>query len=166
VIAADGEDILFATEYGYGKKVSVADFRIAHRGGVGVRTIPTDKRNGLVIGLALVTNQSELLLIDEAGKIIRLPSTEIRTMGRQAKGVRLIRLDAGQKLAAMFAFDQANESGGETDGTTGDSVPTQGGMRFDTNSGDAMVFMDQEDERADLLRMDRPLVDDDIFAAF
>jgi DNA gyrase subunit A len=126
-VIADGEDILFATENGYGKKVSVADFRIAHRGGVGVRTIPTDKRNGLVIGLALVNNQSELLLIDEAGKIIRLPATEIRTMGRQAKGVRLIRLDEGQKLAAMFAFDQAGESSDANDEGSSDLLETPAG---------------------------------------
>ena len=91
-VISDHGDILFATENGYGKRVSIADFRVAHRGGFGVRTIPTDKRNGLVIGLAHVTDKSNLLLIDQAGKIIRLPSNEVRTMGRQAKGVRLIRL--------------------------------------------------------------------------
>ena len=57
----DGGDILFATEFGYGKKVQVDDFRIAHRGGVGVRTIPTTKRNGKVIGLAIVYPDSNIL---------------------------------------------------------------------------------------------------------
>src|SRR3990172_3800616 len=79
---------LSATEKGYGKKVKVEDFRLAHRGGVGVRTIPTDARNGLVIGLSTVTAESDILLIDQVGKIIRLPGSEVRTMGRQAKGVR------------------------------------------------------------------------------
>ncbi len=106
VVISDGCDLLFATENGYGKKVRIEDFRIAHRGGVGVRTIPTDKRNGPVIGLAIVCEDSNVLLIDKVGKIIRLPSTEIRTMGRQAKGVRLIRLDKDQKLAAMVAFEE------------------------------------------------------------
>lgn len=103
-VVSAGKDVLFATELGYGKKVHVDDFRLAHRGGVGVRTIPTDKRNGKVIGLVLVQNDSNILLIDYAGKIIRLPSDEIRTMGRQAKGVRLIRLDESQKLATMVSF--------------------------------------------------------------
>lgn len=103
-VVSAGKDVLFATELGYGKKVHVDDFRLAHRGGVGVRTIPTDKRNGKVIGLVLAQNDSNILLIDYAGKIIRLPSDEIRTMGRQAKGVRLIRLDEGQKLATMVSF--------------------------------------------------------------
>jgi hypothetical protein len=168
-VIADGQDILFATENGYGKKVSVADFRIAHRGGVGVRTIPTDKRNGLVIGLALVHNNSELLLIDEAGKIIRLPGTEVRTMGRQAKGVRLIRLDEGQKLAAMFAFDQTTDGaadGGDTDQSqdgSASSTPVSRLSGMDISDG----FLLQPDDVDSLLDMDNvPFDKDDIFAAF
>ena len=88
-VVADHGEIFFATEHGYGKKVRIADFRIAHRGGMGVRTIPTDKRNGPVIGLAIVHEDSNILLIDQAGKIIRLSAKDIRAMGRQAKGVRL-----------------------------------------------------------------------------
>lgn len=105
-VVDEAGDILFATENGYGKKVSIVDFRVAHRGGLGVRTIPADKRNGRVIGLTVVREHSNVLLIDQAGKIIRLPSSEIRTMGRQAKGVRLIRLSDGQKLATVFAFQE------------------------------------------------------------
>ena len=104
VLSTDTGDILFATENGYGKKVRVQDFRVAHRSGVGVRTIPADKRNGEVIGLTIVHPDSNILLIDQVGKIIRLPASEIRTMGRQAKGVRLVRLDKKQKLSSIFAF--------------------------------------------------------------
>ena len=110
VICCDSGDIIFATEKGYGKKVRVEDFRVAHRGGVGIRTIPTDKRNGKVIGLATVYPNSNLLLIDQAGKIIRLPVSEVRTMGRQAKGVRLVRLDKGQTLSSLFAFREEDET--------------------------------------------------------
>ena len=99
-------DLLFVTSAGYGKKVSIADFRVAHRGGLGVRTIPTDKRNGNVVGLAVICEESDILLIDQAGKIIRLSSKEIRTMGRHAKGVRLVRLDEGQQVSAVVAFKE------------------------------------------------------------
>jgi len=112
--AAEDGDILFATENGYGKKVRFEDFRVAHRGGVGVRTIPTDKRNGLVVGLTIVHSNSDILLIDQAGKIIRLPGSEVRTMGRQAKGVRLIKLDDGQKLASIAAFEEHETENGES----------------------------------------------------
>ena len=117
VIGQDSGDILFATENGYGKKVRVEDFRVAHRGGVGVRTIPTDKRNGDVIGLAIVHPDSNILLIDQAGKIIRLPASEVRTMGRQAKGVRLVRLDKGQQLASISSFREEAEKSDDGDGT-------------------------------------------------
>jgi len=104
IVGQTGE-VLFATEKGYGKKVRVEDFRLAHRGGIGVRTIPTDTRNGMVIGLSTVTPDSDILLIDQVGKIIRLPGSEVRTMGRQAKGVRLIKLEKDQLLSTMVAFD-------------------------------------------------------------
>jgi len=114
------KDLLFATSRGYGKRVRIEDFRIAHRGGVGVRTIPVDKRNGEVIGLVLVSPKSNILLIDTNGKIIRLSPQEIRTMRRHAKGVRLIKLDTEQQLATVVAFEEEDddEEGGE---------PTSGG---------------------------------------
>jgi DNA gyrase subunit A len=116
VVAGD-EDILFATERGYGKRVKAEDFRVAHRGGYGVRTIPTDGRNGLVVGLAAVSDDSSVLLIDTAGKMIRLSPQEIRTMGRQAKGVRLIRLEPQQTLATVAAFEENHDN--EDQGTDG-----------------------------------------------
>lgn len=108
-VISDGVDILFATSKGYGKRVRVEDFRLAHRGGQGVRTIPTGGRNGNVIGLVRVTDESELLLIDTNGKMIRLSPQEIRTMGRQAAGVRLVRLDEGQSLTSVKAFVKNEE---------------------------------------------------------
>ncbi len=114
VVSMDDE-LLFVTERGYGKRVKVADFRVTHRGGFGVRTIPTDRRNGEAIGLAVVDDESNVLLIDIQGKIIRLAPTEIRTMGRQAKGVRLIRLEEGRSLAAVSAFPGDGQSVDETE---------------------------------------------------
>lgn len=110
-IVTDAYDVLFATERGFGKRVEVKDFRVAHRGGVGVRTIPTDKRNGLVLGLVIVDDNSHILLIDQVGKIIRLAPKEVRTMGRQAKGVRLIRLDEDQTLVGIASIWLDHEEG-------------------------------------------------------
>jgi DNA gyrase subunit A len=121
-IISDDEHILFATEYGYGKQVRATDFRTAHRGGSGVRTIPTTKRNGNVIGLCIVDAESSVLLIDTTGKIIRLSPKEIRTMGRQAKGVRLIRLNDGQKLSSIVSIP-ANPEEDDADGSKPDEQP-------------------------------------------
>ena len=115
VIADPEKDVLFATQNGYGKKVKVKDFRVSHRGGVGVRTIPADKRNGLVVGIVAVGPDSNILLIDTSGKIIRLSPKEIRTMGRQARGVRLIRLDKEQKLISVVAFEEQDREDTESD---------------------------------------------------
>jgi DNA gyrase subunit A len=103
-VLSDDKDMLFATEGGYGKRVRVADFRITHRGGFGVRAIPTDNRNGKVIGLVVVDDYTNILLIETTGKIIRVSPKEVRTMKRQAMGVRLIRLEEGQCLAAIAAI--------------------------------------------------------------
>lgn len=111
LVVNEKQNILFATENGFGKRVELEKFRITHRGGVGVRTIPTDKRNGFVIGLSMIDNETGLLLIDENGKIIRIAPHEIRTMGRQAKGVRLIRLDDGLKVAGVATLQTMNEQG-------------------------------------------------------
>lgn len=159
IVHEDG-DILFATENGYGKRVKAEDFRVAHRGGVGVRTIPTTARNGVVIGLTLVDDASHILLIDEAGKIIRLSPTEIRTMGRQAAGVRLIRLDAGQKLCSIVAFheetheeDQHNDDAGSTGSphTPADvkaAAPDQDdhGDSFIVDTQDSQLLFEQDED--------------------
>ena len=109
IISDDKGAILFATENGYGKRTKFEHFRVAHRGGVGVRTIPTPQRNGRVVGLAVVDDDSSILLVDTTGKIIRLAPKEIRTMGRHASGVRLIRLDKGQKLGAVAVFGESDD---------------------------------------------------------
>ncbi|MBU1008268.1 DNA gyrase subunit A [Candidatus Dependentiae bacterium] len=125
IIAGDEKDLLFATSRGYGKRVRIEDFRIAHRGGLGVRTIPVDNRNGEVIGLVLVSQESNILLIDTNGKIIRLSPQEIRTMRRHAKGVRLIKLDKSQTLATVVAFEEEENDDGNEPGPSGGKEPRE-----------------------------------------
>ncbi len=112
ILNDESKSILFATSGGYGKRVAVSNFRIAHRGGLGVRTIPTGERNGKLIGLVLLDDLTDLLLIDGHGKIIRLPAKEIRTMGRQAKGVRLVRLSDDRVLAGLATVQTGEGSSG------------------------------------------------------
>jgi DNA gyrase subunit A len=109
LVVNEKQNILFVTENGFGKRVELEKFRVTHRGGMGVRTIPTDTRNGYVVGLSMIDNETGLILIDENGKIIRIAPHEIRTMGRQAKGVRLIRLDDGLKVAGVATLQNMNE---------------------------------------------------------
>lgn len=150
-VICDDSDILFATEHGYGKKVAIEDFRVAHRGGVGVRTIPTTGRNGKVIGLAIVTPNSNIMMIDQVGKIIRLPASEIRSMGRQAKGVRLIKLDKDQILSNIFAFEESiddnhGESHASSACSTGNPV-----MKADGTFSEDVYEMPAHDEADGIL---------------
>jgi DNA gyrase subunit A len=115
-VVEDNIDLLFATNRGYGKRTKVEDFRLAHRGGVGVRTIPTNKRNGEVVGLVRIEENSQILLIEKSGKIIRISPKEVRTMGRQAAGVRLIRLDSDQILSSVVAFEELQRVDDGADG--------------------------------------------------
>jgi DNA gyrase subunit A len=110
LVVNEKQNILFVTQFGYGKRVDLSKFRIIHRGGMGVRTIPINQRNGYVIGLSMVADDTDLLLIDENGKIIRISPQEIRTMGRQAQGVRLIKLNENQKVACIATLQSTNES--------------------------------------------------------
>jgi DNA gyrase/topoisomerase IV subunit A len=87
-----------------------------------VRTIPTDRRNGDVVGLVIVAEASHILLIDDIGKIIHLLPKEVRTMGRQAKGVRLIRLDSGRRLASIVAFEEEGSDVEEQEGGPVDPI--------------------------------------------
>ncbi|QQR49402.1 DNA gyrase subunit A [bacterium] len=165
IIHAEGA-VLFATSMGYGKRVKVADFRVAHRGGVGVRTIPTGGRNGMVIGLVSVTDQSELLLIDTNGKVIRLSPQEVRTMGRQAKGVRLVRLDEGQNLSALLAFEpqegeQDDEANGQQSPEAGDAPKVSHSPVLeedDVMEDDGLL---EEDFLDDIEEEEEPVIDDE-----
>lgn len=112
-VISDNNDLLFATELGFGKRVKINDFRIAHRGGYGIRTIPTNDRNGKVIGLVKVNDNSNILLMDANGKVVRLSPKEVRTVSRQAQGVRLIRLEAGRTLAAIAVIPGAPDENAE-----------------------------------------------------
>jgi DNA gyrase subunit A len=141
-VISDDRDILFATAHGYGKRVKADDFRIAHRGGYGVRTIPTTERNGEVIGLTVVDDNSNVLLIDTTGKMIRLSPTEIRTMGRQAKGVRLIKLDEEQRLSAVVSFEEENHDNdeGKSGGSSDQAKPKKAFAGYDNFDNEPLFF--------------------------
>jgi DNA gyrase subunit A len=93
--------LLTVCENGYGKRTRVADYRAQHRGGKGLIDIQTGDRNGLVVSVAAVTDDSHLMLITTAGKIIRIKAKDISVIGRNTMGVRLINLDEGEKVGAV-----------------------------------------------------------------
>jgi len=100
VIAEEGASLLTVCEKGYGKRTSLDDYRCQSRGGIGLINIKTTARNGKVVTIKAVKETDELMMITANGIIIRTGLEEIRSIGRNTQGVRLINLKAGDKLVA------------------------------------------------------------------
>jgi DNA gyrase subunit A len=92
--------MLTVAEKGYGKRTALAEYRITSRGGKGVVNIKTTDRNGSVVATLQVTEESDVMIITEHGKVIRVHANEIREAGRSTQGVRLLRLDDDDSVAA------------------------------------------------------------------
>lgn len=100
MIVADGT-ILTATENGFGKRTRVDEFPLQGRGGQGVIGIQTSERNGRMVGAIQVEPGDDVVLISSVGTLVRTPVDEISEQGRNTQGVRLIRLDEGERLVGL-----------------------------------------------------------------
>src|SRR5450432_2521626 len=101
--------LLTVCERGYGKRTPTSDYPTKNRGGKGVITIKTTERNGKVVSLRLVSDDDDLMLITDGGKLIRMPVDGIPTIGRNTQGVRLIRLETEEKVVAMERMAEKEE---------------------------------------------------------
>ncbi|MCX7834156.1 MAG: DNA gyrase subunit A [Ignavibacteria bacterium] len=93
--------ILVVTEKGYGKRSELADYRITNRGGKGVITVKVSEKVGKLISIKEVTDSDDLMIITSKGILIRQKVKDIRVMGRNAQGVRLIRIAENDKISAV-----------------------------------------------------------------
>jgi DNA gyrase subunit A len=96
--------MLTVSEKGYGKRTPLAEYRITSRGGKGVINLKTTERNGRVVAALQVSEESDVMIITSGGKVIRVHANEIREAGRSTQGVRLLRADEGDKIAAAAAI--------------------------------------------------------------
>jgi DNA gyrase subunit A len=108
-VGKKGSLILSVTENGYGKRTAADEYRLTNRGGKGVINVKTTERNGKVVGIAQVAEESEVMLISQYGKIIRIESKFIRESGRSAQGVRLLNIEAGDRVAAAVVIPPEEE---------------------------------------------------------
>ncbi len=102
-VSSDQGQILFATEHGYGKRTRVSDFSVQGRGGQGVISIQTSKRNGAVVGAIKTMGDEEIMLISNSGTLVRTPAEDISILGRNTQGVTLIRLGENEQLVQIEA---------------------------------------------------------------
>jgi DNA gyrase subunit A len=101
--------VLTATENGYGKRTEVEDFPVQGRGGQGVIAIQTTERNGRTVGALLVGEGDEIMLISSNGTLVRTPVDDISVQGRNTQGVRLIRVEEGQRLVGVARIESIGD---------------------------------------------------------
>ena len=123
------EYVLSVTENGYGKRTSVTDYRASGRGGQGVANIETTDRNGPVVSSFTVMNEDQLMLVTDAGKIIRIrvdggEGDQIRVAGRKTQGVRLFEIAAEERIMSVAiikdADDEEEDDGAMVEGDASD----------------------------------------------
>ena len=101
--------VLTATENGYGKRTAIEDFPVQGRGGQGVIAIQTTERNGRTVGAVLVGEGDEIMLISSNGTLVRTPVDDISIQGRNTQGVRLIRVEEGQRLVGVARIEPMDD---------------------------------------------------------
>jgi DNA gyrase subunit A len=117
--------ILVATENGYGKRSEVSEYRVSHRGGKGIYTVNATDKTGKMIAIKEVLETDDVVIVTSKGMIIRQDATEIRVSGRNTQGVRLIRLEEGDHIAAIAVVtpEEEDEVTNETEPANGKPVP-------------------------------------------
>jgi len=104
-----GADILTVSENGYGKRTAMEEYRLQSRGGKGIITMKTTGKTGKVVGVQQVTEDDQLMLVTNTGKIIRLRVKDIRVIGRNTQGVRLIGLEEGERVVSLARLAEKEE---------------------------------------------------------
>jgi DNA gyrase subunit A len=97
--------VLVVSEKGYGKRTSVEEYRITNRGGKGVKTINVTDKTGKLVGIMDVAEQEDLIITCKSGVTIRMKVANISELGRATQGVKLIRIDEGDEIAAITRID-------------------------------------------------------------
>jgi len=139
--ARDSEATLITVcERGYGKRTALADYPTKNRGGKGVIAIKTSARNGLVAATRIVSDEDHLILISDRGKLIRLRVSDIAPKGRATQGMRLMRVDDGERVAAIERLAE----GGDESGI--EAAPIEAADDGDTIPNESLEDEDEGDE--------------------
>jgi len=115
-------DILVVTDLGFGKRTPVADFRLQQRGGYGLKAIQLTSKNGTVAAIRHVHESDQILVLTEGGILIRMNVGEIRRSGRATQGVRVIRLDEGDRVVSVAKLAEDDGSNGDDAGAVDTGV--------------------------------------------
>ncbi|MCC6180330.1 MAG: DNA gyrase subunit A [Bacteroidia bacterium] len=126
-------NVLVVSENGYGKRSDIEEYRITNRGGKGVKTINITDKTGNLVGIKLVTDANDLMIITKNGITIRMNVSDLRVMGRATQGVRLINIQDNDSIAAVTKVDHEDEQDGNTDTENQEPQnPTEGNTENNT----------------------------------
>jgi len=116
--------VLVVSENGYGKRTPIDDYRVTNRGGKGVKTINVTDKTGKLVGILDVTEKEDLMITCKTGITIRMPVNGISEQGRATQGVKLIRLDEGDGIAAIIQLNENGPNGNHPADVKNDNEPT------------------------------------------
>ncbi len=108
-VLSHGQTLFTATENGYGKRTLLDEYPVQKRGGKGVITIKTSKRNGRVVAILLVEEEDELMLMTDSGKLIRIPVSGVSVISRNTQGVKLMNLEANERVTGAARIAEKEE---------------------------------------------------------
>ncbi len=137
IVSTDGDEIVIATEKGYGKRTNVEDFRVQIRGGKGVKALNITHKNGSLVALSTVRGDEDLMVITDKGMVIRTHLDQLLTIGRDTQGVRIINLNEGHTVANIAIVPRDEEGEGFED--------SEFKEEFELDLG--YQFMDEESEK-------------------
>ena len=109
-VLSHGQTLFAVTENGYGKRTSIDEYPVQKRGGKGVISIKTTQRNGKVVGILLVADDDDLMLMTNIGKVIRMQINTISVISRNTQGVKLMGMDADERVVGAARLAEKEEA--------------------------------------------------------
>ena len=110
-----GQTLFAVTENGFGKRTSIDEYPVHRRGGKGVITIKTSERNGLVVAILLVEDKDDVMLVTDAGKLIRMPVSGISVISRNTQGVTLMGMEPGERVVSAARLEESEQEADNED---------------------------------------------------
>lgn len=140
----ENDTVLVVSERGYGKRSAALDYRETNRGGKGVKTLNITEKTGNLIAIQCVTDDDGLMIINKSGVAIRMSMDEMRIMGRNTQGVKVINLKKDDEIAAIAKIEMDKEVEEEIDALEGDEVETGNISNVEIAHSDDPEFKDKE----------------------
>lgn len=142
----ENDTVLVVSERGYGKRTAVEDYRITNRGGKGVITLNITEKTGNLIAIQSVTDEDGLMIINKSGVAIRMNMNEMRVMGRNTQGVKVINLKTKDEIAAIAKVEMDSEVVEEEDGEAAENDSNNPEFKLKPQTGNNQINIGDEEE--------------------